>query len=106
MNINFPETLEEITVWALENSTKCTDTVSYFRLCQHRRYPDLNGAEVSRQVRAWIHRIVQLEGAVSHRMHRPPRHHYRVTVAGIFVWVATKQELAMIYNNLYTPVPK
>jgi hypothetical protein len=100
MKIEFPETLEEITVWAMEHAGDVS--ISYFtqlyyshRLMQH---------VVKQQIHAWIKRIAQLEGAVTNeripnRSINPWDVYYRVRVAGIEICKLDRDEKNEIFGD-------
>jgi hypothetical protein len=92
MNIEFPETLEEITVWALEYAHD--NTRSYYSSVRRDLPNKVHFLE-------WLTRIAQLEGAVTHKLMPPCVEgcEYRVSVAGIFVCVLPEIDLTAMYNG-------
>jgi hypothetical protein len=94
MKIEFPETLEEIVVWAMEYSHG--NTRSYFTQLYYSHRLMLMPI-VKQQVNAWLKRIAPLGGAVTidcmpNRSINPWHVYYRVSVAGIFVCVLDQTE--------------
>jgi Na+/H+ antiporter NhaA len=94
IEIEFPETLEEITVWALENAGD--NTISYFIRLYREYNREMTSGQVATQVRAWLERIAPLGGIVTHQ----PLHSsnsnadHQVSVAGVFVCVMMTNEMS------------
>jgi hypothetical protein len=84
--IEFPETLEELTVWKLEQ----VDSRSTFRSFLYRtvRAPH-DHATIDHQMTAWLHRMHALEGIVMITKAPPfalgPDFSYEISVAGVHV---------------------
>jgi hypothetical protein len=100
IEIDFPETLEDITLWALENAMPYTYASSYFYQIRQENNIHLNSDQVLDQIRAWLTRIAHLEGAVTHRQRKKsgsPPIEYIVFVAGVFVCSMTAKELIAMY---------
>jgi hypothetical protein len=98
--IEFPETLEEITVWAMEHAGD--NTISFYSRAWRNNTREMASGLVYHQIRAWLTRIAQLEGAVTHEQQPWPDTvlgQYRVSVAGIFVCVLSEVDLTAIYNG-------
>jgi hypothetical protein len=100
--IEFPETLEDIVVWAMEHTGDNTITGSYFVQLYHINWRVMTSNQVHDQFCAWLTRIAQHEGAVTHKQQSKPGRspmHYRVSVAGIFVCVLMEVDLIAMYNG-------
>jgi hypothetical protein len=102
IEIDFPETLEDITLWALENATANNNKPAYFHQIWKENADELSGRQVHHQFCAWLTRIAQLEGAVTYKGQLCPvlgSQDYQVRVAGIFVCVLAGTTLLEMYNG-------
>jgi hypothetical protein len=102
MKIELPRTLEEITVWALENSTLCNSEDSYRSLFTyqlwHKGTAQLSVDKLHQRILAWLKDIAPLEGAVTHRPQKHSVMYYRVSVAGIWICTVNEQEKDEIFG--------
>jgi hypothetical protein len=98
MNIGFPETLEDILVWAMENATEDTNTGSYYaRLCHINRC-EMTSNQVYRQVRAWFVRTLRFQGTVTSK-YRPASGYFQIRVAGIGVCTISSTQYHAIFGE-------
>jgi hypothetical protein len=98
MNIEFPETLEDILVWAMENATADTNTGSYFVRLYHINWREMTSNQVYRQVRAWIVRTMRFQGTVTIK-YRPASGYFHIRVAGIGVCTISSTEYHAIFGE-------
>jgi hypothetical protein len=95
-----PETLEEITVWALENATADTDNRSYFEQLCWDRTTEMSCKQIVYHLHDWLRRIVHLECIMTHHTYGPPwQDYYSISLAGIFVCIVDELELDNIYKD-------
>jgi hypothetical protein len=103
----FPETLEEITVWKLEHADLLD---SYFNMMWNQLGAWFSGDELHKMILEWLARIHKFSGIVTHcaigfalSAHGPRTRQVRVSVAGIFVCVLDEQELAKMQGEPRDP---
>jgi hypothetical protein len=97
MNIELPETREEIVLWKLEHADL---TTSYLLvLCQQdTQYISSNG--LREMLKEWLRRVAKLDDLVSHsKISHEQLGLYQVSVAGVRVCSVDYQELDTVYNG-------
>jgi hypothetical protein len=98
MNIELPETREEIVLWKLEHADL---TTSYLLALwdQDNQWFSSNG--LREMLKEWLRRVAKLGGLVSHSKiahgHAPGL--YQVSVAGVCVCRLDHRELDTVYNG-------
>jgi hypothetical protein len=94
MNIEFPETREEIMMWKLEHADL---TTSYHMTLWIQHGPDMSGSDIWKLLKQWLHRVAKLDCVMSHRkLHNGQ---YLVSLAGVCVCVVEPKELDTVYNG-------
>jgi hypothetical protein len=101
IEIDFPETLEDILVWKLENSD-LTDSYHMDLWGQHGMW--VSSIELHTLVKEWLRRIAKLNTIVTYRIKTqlyeslPSRNRYYASVAGVYVCVLNYQEKDEIFG--------
>jgi hypothetical protein len=101
IEIDFPETLEDILVWKLENSD-LTDSYHMDLWGQHGMW--FSSMELHTLLKEWLRRIAKLNTIVTYRIKTqlyeslPSRNRYYASVAGVYVCVLNYQEKDEIFG--------
>jgi hypothetical protein len=99
MNIELPETREEIVLWKLEQADSTTSyLLTVWEQNKNTQYISSNG--LREMLKEWLRRVAKLEDLVSHsKISHEQLGLYQVSVAGVRVCSVDHQELDTVYNG-------
>jgi hypothetical protein len=109
LELELPETLEDIVVWKLEYAPLIIHPVSFFDHVLFHTTLRFSGARLGENIHAWLKRIVAFEGIVSFdtaasmSIRDDLKRYNRVSVAGIFVCVLTPPQVADLLGKTHEP---